>query len=336
MRVATAIGLLWSVALVTSGMVWNYGMTTVVALAKTDPAQAQLVWQAIEPVSSALGGAGGEILGGLWVLLVSVVALRGGALPKLLGWFGIVFGVAGLVSVIPPLHDAAIVFGLLLIVWFVWVGVTLVTTKATAAEPDRAQERRYRVRRSVSGQGCVRHRETRVSRRSGAECADQPRVTRQPLSRRDTGMTTNERTTDTRSMQTRLSTLWVFIMFNMVFADILSFMYPGGLKEVLTGYAGGVQITPAFLLGAAVVTEIPIAMIVLSRILKQRANRWANIVAGVITIVYVVGGGPLNQIHYIFFAAVEVAAALLIIRYAWTWREPETATIPAVRAVVER
>ncbi len=149
-------------------------------------------------------------------------------------------------------------------------------------------------------------------------------------------MNTNERTTETRSMQTRLSTLWVFIMFNMVFADILSFMYPGGLKEVLTGYAGGVQITPAFLLGAAVVTEIPIAMIVLSRILKQRANRWANIVAGVITIVYVVGGGPLNQIHYIFFAAVEVAAALLIIRYAWTWREPETATIPAVRAVVER
>ena len=82
MRVATAIGLLWSVALVTSGMVWNYGMTTIVALAKTDPAQAQLVWQAIEPVSSALGGAGGEILGGLWVLLVSVVALRGGALPE--------------------------------------------------------------------------------------------------------------------------------------------------------------------------------------------------------------------------------------------------------------
>jgi hypothetical protein len=137
MRVATAVGLLWSVALVTSGMVWNYGMTTIVALAKTDPAQAQLAWQAIEPVSSALGGAGGEILGGLWILLVSVVALRGGALPKLLGWFGIVFGVAGLVSVIPPLHDAAIVFGLMLIVWFVWVGVTLVATKATAAEPDR-------------------------------------------------------------------------------------------------------------------------------------------------------------------------------------------------------
>ena len=104
-------------------MVFNYGMTTIVALAKTDPAQARLAWQAIEPVAQGLGGAGGEILGGLWVLLVSWVALRSGALPKALGWFGVVIGVAGLASVVPPLHDAAIAFGLLQIVWFVWVGV---------------------------------------------------------------------------------------------------------------------------------------------------------------------------------------------------------------------
>jgi hypothetical protein len=109
----------------------------------------------------------------------------------------------------------------------------------------------------------------------------------------------------------------------MDFADILSFMYPGGLKEVLTGYAGGVHITPGFLLAAAVVTEIPIAMIVLSRVLKHAANRWANIVAGVITIAYVIGGGSFNQLHYIFFAALEVACALLIVWYAWKWRDPE-------------
>ena len=48
-RVATAIGLLWSFALVASGMIFNYGMTTIVALNKTNPAQAQALWQAIEP-----------------------------------------------------------------------------------------------------------------------------------------------------------------------------------------------------------------------------------------------------------------------------------------------
>ena len=121
-------------------------------------------------------------------------------------------------------------------------------------------------------------------------------------------------------MGTRLSALWVVVMFNMVFADILSFMYPGAMKEVLTGYAGGIHVTPGFLLGAAVLTEIPIAMILLSRVLKHGANRWANIVAGVITIAYVIGGGSLNQIHYLFFAAIEVACALLIIWYAWKWQ----------------
>lgn len=140
MRAATAMGLLWSVALVASGMVWNYGMTTVVALAKTDPTQAQMVWQSVEPVSEALGGAGGEILGGLWILLLSVVALRSGALPKLLGWFGAIIGVAGLTSVVPPLHDAAIVFGLALIAWFIWVGIVLLKTKATEVVADQMSD----------------------------------------------------------------------------------------------------------------------------------------------------------------------------------------------------
>jgi hypothetical protein len=86
-------------------------------------------------------------------------------------------------------------------------------------------------------------------------------------------MDTNERTAG-MPMPQKLSLLWIFIMFNMVFADILSFMYPGVLKDVLTGYAGSIHFTAGFLLAAAVATEIPIAMIVLSRVLKHGANRW--------------------------------------------------------------
>jgi len=139
-RVATAVGLLWSFALVATGMIFTYGMTTIVALARTDAAQARLVWAAIEPVALGLGGAGGELLGGLWVLLVSWVALRSGALPRALGWLGLVIGAAGLISVVPPLHDTAYTFGLLQIVWFVWVGVALIATKATAVETDRLEQ----------------------------------------------------------------------------------------------------------------------------------------------------------------------------------------------------
>lgn len=133
-RVAAAVGVLWSAALVMSGLVTTYGMTTIEALAKTDRAQAALAWQAIEPVALGLGGAGGELLGGLWVLLVSWVLLRGGALSTAFGWLGVVVGAVGLASVVPPLHDAAIAFGLLQIVWFVWLGLALMRTKEAATE----------------------------------------------------------------------------------------------------------------------------------------------------------------------------------------------------------
>lgn len=140
-------------------------------------------------------------------------------------------------------------------------------------------------------------------------------------------MKANEPNGPIMSMPTRLSTLWIFIMFNMVFADILSFMYPGFLAEVMAGHAGGVSITPGFLLVAAVLTEIPIAMIVLSRVLKHRANRWANIVAAGVTIIYVAGGSATSP-HGLFFAALEIGCAIMIAWSAWTWRSPQTSAMP--------
>jgi hypothetical protein len=117
-RFATVVGLLWSFALVLSGMVFTYGMTTITDLHETGEAGAVQTWQALEPVAMALGGAGGELLGGLWVLLLSLVTLRSRAFPTIVSLLGLVIGVLGLVSVVPPLHDAGIGFGLLQIAWF--------------------------------------------------------------------------------------------------------------------------------------------------------------------------------------------------------------------------
>lgn len=118
-------------------------------------------------------------------------------------------------------------------------------------------------------------------------------------------------------MKVKLSTLWIVVMFNMVFADIVGFMNPGALEDIMTG-AVGFEITQEVLLVFSILLEIPIAMILLSRILKDSVNRWANIVAGVITILFVIGGGS-AYLSYIFFATVEVACLLLIIWYAWNW-----------------
>jgi hypothetical protein len=113
-----------------------------------------------------------------------------------------------------------------------------------------------------------------------------------------------------------LSTLWIFVLFNMVFADIVGFMNPGALEGIITG-AVGIEITQELLLVFSVLLEIPIAMIFLSRILKYRINRWANIVACVITILFVIGGGS-AYLSYIFFATVEVICMLFMIWYAWS------------------
>jgi hypothetical protein len=129
-QAATAVGLIWAVVLVASGMIFNAGIAAVVGLHDTSPVQAVAAWQAIEPVAQGLGGSGGELLGGLWVLLVSVAALRTGRLPRPLNWLGVVIGAAGLVSVVPALRDFGYGFGLLQIAWFVWLGVVLLRPSA--------------------------------------------------------------------------------------------------------------------------------------------------------------------------------------------------------------
>ena len=131
-------------------------------------------------------------------------------------------------------------------------------------------------------------------------------------------MNTSKESTGIPDMKVRLSTLWIFVMFNMLAADILGFMMPEFLDVLKTGQAGGIRITPGFLLVAAIMMEIPIAMIVLSRVLTYRVNRLANIIAGVVTILFVTVGGSTNP-HYIFLASMEVIIMLLIIWYAWKW-----------------
>jgi hypothetical protein len=125
MQAATAVGLIWAFALVASGLVFNFGMETVATLYDGHPLQAVAAWQAIEPVAEGLGGAGGEILGGVWVLLVSGTALRTGGLPKTLARLGVALGLVGIVSVVPALRAAGMGFGMLQIVWFVWIGIVM-------------------------------------------------------------------------------------------------------------------------------------------------------------------------------------------------------------------
>ena len=127
-----------------------------------------------------------------------------------------------------------------------------------------------------------------------------------------------------KDMKTRLSMLWVFAMFNYLYADVMTLMDPS-LKEIIAGQVGPIPMTHGVLLGAAVLMETAIAMILLSRTLPYRANRWANIIVGIIHTASVLAslfvGGTTPAIYYLFFATVEVACTVLIVRMAWIWTQ---------------
>ena len=120
-----------------------------------------------------------------------------------------------------------------------------------------------------------------------------------------------------------LSTLWIFVMFNYVYCDILGLMDSSLLKQYLTGTVDGLELSQNFLLLGAILMEIPIAMILLSRILKYQVNRWANIVAATIKTIAMIltmfVGTP--TLYYIFFGTIEIATTLFIMYYAWKWKE---------------
>lgn len=129
MQAAIVIGIIWAGSLIASGMVANAGLATIIPLYAKDPAQAAVTWQGIEAVTSGLGNANGEILGGALTLLVSLAKLRTGGFPKVLNILGLVVGAVGIFTIIPALNSFVGVFGLGQVVWFVWLGIVLLRGK---------------------------------------------------------------------------------------------------------------------------------------------------------------------------------------------------------------
>jgi hypothetical protein len=73
--------------------------------------------------------------------------------------------------------------------------------------------------------------------------------------------------------------------------------------------------------------EVPISMVLLSRVLNYRINRWANIFAGTITIAMIINNG-VKDLDDVFFTAIEVVALALIVWCAWKWRRQKALDNP--------
>ncbi|HEX5183510.1 MAG TPA: DUF6326 family protein [Allosphingosinicella sp.] len=127
-----------------------------------------------------------------------------------------------------------------------------------------------------------------------------------------------------RDTKVRLSVLWTFALLNYLYADVVA------LFDIV-GSGQRFQALPQWaLMASAVLMEIPIAMILASRLLPFRANRLANIVFGImLTVVngfltYVpplAGWGSTPALpEYLFFATIETICTLAIVQQAWTWK----------------
>jgi hypothetical protein len=129
-------------------------------------------------------------------------------------------------------------------------------------------------------------------------------------------MNTNQMTTAMKDKKVVLSTLWIFAMFNYLYADVFNLFFS---PEAQAG-----TMTQGAVFGFAVFMETAIAMVLLSRVLKYGVNRWANIIAGIINTALV--GYSLSVSHplpcYVFFASIEIACTLFIVWYAWKWHNP--------------
>jgi hypothetical protein len=127
----------------------------------------------------------------------------------------------------------------------------------------------------------------------------------------------------------RLSLLWVFAILNYLYCDVLGLMDPESLRQYLNGEVGGIVISQGFLFSAAILMEIPIAMVLLSSVLPSRGSRWANIVAGTVMTLVQIGSlfmGSGLTAFYAFFSVIEVACTAFIVWYAWHWNIPQSET----------
>ena len=117
--------------------------------------------------------------------------------------------------------------------------------------------------------------------------------------------------------QTLLSTLWVFVLLNIIFRDLHQLGKVGFIEEIISGAVNGIKLTNELALIGGILAEIPILMVLLSRILPDKANKWANIIASVITLGVFATAVPSADLDDVFHMVIEVAAILWIFRIAW-------------------
>ena len=136
-------------------------------------------------------------------------------------------------------------------------------------------------------------------------------------------MTTSNAAAEWKDRKSVLPTLWVFAVLTYIYADLAPMILNPAAPRFGTGASDGL------VLGLAVFMESAIAMALLSRVLRYRANRWANVGVALFhaaTITWSLWAGWPPTAYHAFSLIIVVACMVVIAWYAWTW--PSTRSQP--------
>ncbi len=125
--IGSLFGVIWVGLVIASGMISNIGLAHAIDLMEINLEKALDIWIIVSLITESIGG-GNELVGGLWVLLISAAAIQENWLPRSLNYLGYFVGISGIATIYPEELFTEI-FGLSQIVWFIWLGICLLTQK---------------------------------------------------------------------------------------------------------------------------------------------------------------------------------------------------------------
>lgn len=119
--------------------------------------------------------------------------------------------------------------------------------------------------------------------------------------------------------------LWIFVAVAMSAHSVLGLFQPGTIEQVVSGE---MQMGAGMFILVALFWLIPLVMAFLTQVLRDSANRWVNLVLGIIFTVFNIWHLTEHLspavVHQILIVGSTVAATVLIAWYAWKWPPQES------------
>lgn len=133
----SVLGNIWATFVLASSFIFLVSLPFLANYADTSEENAVIVLKSVDIVVDALGG-GIELLGAVWVLLISYMGIKANTFAKTLHVLGIAVGLAGILTLFSGLsflsgnmvfEASTAIFGLGQIVWFIALGISMIRKK---------------------------------------------------------------------------------------------------------------------------------------------------------------------------------------------------------------